>query len=97
MRGLDTIIHQFAFCRNEQHRKLHRVIIYIVTLVLLWPIGSLKSCVYLDHNVSYNIIYSISPALKHELQHYFLHKEIFRILRTTSTDGVNTDRGHWLK
>ena len=85
------------FCRNEQHRKLHSIIIYIVTLVLLWATGPSKSCVYLGRNVSCNVIYYISPALEHELQHYFLHKEIFRTLRTTSTDGVNTDRGHWLK
>ena len=85
------------FCRNEQHRKLHSIIIYIVTLVLLWATGPSKSCVYLGRNVSCNVIYYISPALEHELQHNFLHKEIFRTLRTTSTDGVNTDRGHWLK
>ena len=48
-------------------------------------------------NVICNVIYSISPSLEHELQHYFLHKENFRTLRTTSTAGVNTDRGHWLK
>ena len=40
-------------------------------------------------NVICNVICSIRPALEHELQHYFLHKEIFRTLRTTSTAGVN--------
>ena len=40
-------------------------------------------------NVICNVIYSIRPALEHELQHYFLHKEIFRTLRTTSTASVN--------
>ena len=40
-------------------------------------------------NVICNVIYSIRPALEHELQHYFLHKEFFRTLRTTSTAGVN--------
>ena len=40
-------------------------------------------------NVICNVICPIRPALEHELQHYFLHKEIFRTLRTTSTAGVN--------
>ena len=89
MRGLDTIIHPVCLLPQWTTSKLHSIIIYIVTLVLLWATGPSKSCVYLGRNVSCNVICYISPALEHELQHYFLHKEIFRTLRTTSTAGVN--------